>query len=126
VAGSLAVLHRLLDTRSPSQPKGAHPLQILGLLHSHYRRLLRLDDPAITTNEAAAAAIGGRTSPNAARFRLRHARALGTDGLRQAFDHLFRADLDVKGERAIPPDTVMELLVTRLATLTARAERRRG
>jgi hypothetical protein len=92
-----------------------HSLQVLGLLHSQYRKLLALDDPEVRSAEDAAAALGGRTSPNAARFRLRQARALGSDGLRQAFD------LDIKGERAIPEDVVLELLVTRLAEISARA-----
>jgi DNA polymerase-3 subunit delta len=121
VATALEVLQRMLTVTSPTQPTVDHPLRILGLLHSQYRKLLVLDDPAVRTAEDAASALGGRTSPNAARFRLRQARALGTDGLRQAFDHLARADLDIKGERAIPQDLVMQLLVARLAGLNARA-----
>jgi DNA polymerase-3 subunit delta len=121
VATALEVLQRMLTVTSPTQPAADHPLRILGLLHSQYRKLLVLDDPAVRTAEDAASALGGRTSPNAARFRLRQARALGTDGLRQAFDHLARADLDIKGERAIPQDLVMQLLVARLAGLNARA-----
>lgn len=120
-AKALEVLQRMLTVTSPTQPQADHPLRILGLLHSQYRKLLVLDDPSIRSAEDAAAALGGRTNPNAARFRLRQARALGTDGLRQAFDHLARADLDIKGERAIPQDLVMELLVARLAGLSARA-----
>jgi DNA polymerase III delta subunit len=123
---SLAVLQRLLTVTSPSQPKVLHPLEIMGFLHGHYRRLLRLDDPQIRTNEDAAAALGGRGSARGAGFRLRQARALGTDGLRQAFDHLASADLDLKGERAIPPDTVMSVLVARLAALTTRSARAGG
>ncbi len=121
VATALEVLQRMLTVTSPTQPTTDHPLRILGLLHSQYRKLLVLDDPSIRSAEDAATALGGRTSPNAARFRLRQARALGTDGLRQAFDHLARADLDIKGERAIPQDLVMQLLVARLAGLSARA-----
>jgi len=120
-ATALAVVRRMLTVTSPTQPTTDHPLRILGLLHSQYRKLLVLDDPSIRSAEDAAAALGGRTSPNAARFRLRQAKALGTDGLRQAFDHLAQADLDIKGERAIPQDVVMELLVARLAELSARA-----
>ena len=120
-ATALEVLQRMLTVTSPTQPQADHPLRILGLLHSQYRKLLVLDDPEIGSAEDAAAALGGRTSPNAARFRLRQARALGTDGLRQAFDHLARADLDIKGERAIPQDLVMQLLVARLAGLSARS-----
>ena len=118
---ALAVLHRMLTVTSPMQPKPMHPLQLLGVLHSQYRKLLALDDPEVRSAEDAARALGGRTSPNAARFRLRQARALGTDGLRHAFDHLARADLDLKGERAIPEQVVMELLVARLADLSARS-----
>jgi DNA polymerase-3 subunit delta len=121
VAGALVALDAMLTVTSPTQPKPMHPLQVLGLLHSQYRKLLALDDPEVRSAEDAAGALGGRTSPNAARFRLRQARALGSDGLRQAFDHLARADLDLKGERAIPEDVVLQLLVARLAELSARA-----
>ena len=120
VAAALVALHAMLTVTSPTQPRPMHPLQVLGLLHSQYRKLLALDDPEVRTAEDAAAALGGRTSPNAARFRLRQARALGSDGLRQALDHLARADLDLKGERAIPEDVVMEVLVARLAELSTR------
>lgn len=121
IPGSLEVLRRLLSVTSPTQPKPMHPLQVLGMLHGHYRRLLRLDDPAITSAEEAAAALGGKANARSAAFRLRQARTLGTDGLRQAFDHLARADLDLKGGRAIPSEAVMEILVARLAQVTARA-----
>lgn len=122
-AGALTVLHRLLTVTSPTQPKPVHPLQVVAILHSHYRRLLTLDDPNVRSAEDAATALGGRTSPNAARYRLKQARALGTDGLRQAFDHLARADRDLKGERAIPGDAVLDVLVVRLCGLSARTGR---
>ncbi|HEY5166112.1 MAG TPA: hypothetical protein VIJ44_09185 [Acidimicrobiia bacterium] len=124
IPGALATVRRLLTVTSPRQPKPMHPLQITAMLHGHYRRLLKLDDPAVRTNEDAAAAIGGRTNPRAAGFRLRQARALGTDGLRRAFDLLAHADLDLKGARAIPEDAVVELLVARLAALGSPARRR--
>lgn len=126
IPGTLVTVRRLLTVTSPRQPKPMHPLQIIAMLHGHYRRLLRLDDPAVRTNEDAAAALGGRGNPRAAGFRLRQARALGTDGLRRAFDLLARADLDLKGARAIPEDAVIELLVARLAALGSPARRRTG
>ncbi len=125
VAGSLATAQRMLTVTSPRQPRPMHPLQVLGVLHGHYRRLLTLDDPHIRTNEEAADALGGRTKPAAAGYRLRQARALGTDGLRQAFDNLGRADLDLKGARAVPEDVVIEVLVARLAALSGRVAGRR-
>jgi DNA polymerase III subunit delta len=118
VAGALSTVRRLLVVTSPREPRPMHPLQITGLLHGHYRRLLLLDDPSVRSSEDAAAALAGRTSPRAAGFRLRQARALGSDGLRRAFDLLAQADLDLKGARAIPGDVVVELLVARLAALT--------
>jgi len=126
IPGTLATVRRLLTVTSPRQPKPMHPLQIIAMLHGHYRRLLQLDDPAVRTNEDAAAALGGRGNPRAAGFRLRQARALGTDGLRRAFDLLAHADLDLKGARAIPEDAVVELLVARLAALGSPARRRTG
>jgi DNA polymerase-3 subunit delta len=122
-ATALVVLRRLLTVTSPTQPKPVHPLQVVAILHSHYRRLLTLDDPNIASAEDAAAALGGRTSPGSARYRLKQARALGTDGLRQAFDYLARADRDLKGERAIPGDAVLDVLVVRLCGLSTRTGR---
>ena len=46
---AVEVLHRLLTATSASQPKPLHPMQVMASLVFHYQRLLRLDDPAITT-----------------------------------------------------------------------------
>ena len=56
-------------------------------------------------------ALGGRVKEFPARKALDAARTLGTDGIRQAFDALYQADLDLKGARGIPADAVMEVLV---------------
>jgi DNA polymerase-3 subunit delta len=120
-AGALEVLHRLLTVSSAQQPKPMHPLQVMGTLTSYYRRILRCDDPDVRSTEDAVAAIGGRVSAFPARKAMEQARALGTDGIRHAFDHLAQADLDLKGARGIPADVVMEVLVVRLARLAARA-----
>jgi DNA polymerase III subunit delta len=125
VAAALEVLTRLMTVTTPTQPKPMHPLQVVGLLHSQYRKLLSLDDPGtVRTAEDAAAILGG--NPRAAQFRLRQARSLGTDGLRQAFDLLAQADLDLKGERAIPEQVVIEVLVARLAQLNGRSASERS
>jgi hypothetical protein len=83
--------------------------------------LLRVDDPDVRNPRDAVAALGGRIKEYPARKALDAARALRADGLRQAYDHLFAADLDLKGARAIPEDAVMEVLVARLAALSGRA-----
>ncbi len=123
VAAALSILDRLLHVTSARQPKPMHPLQVLGLLQSRYRKLLRVDDPAIRTTKDAHAALGGKGSTYPAQKALEATRALGTDGLRRAVDSLHRADLDLKGASAMPEDAVLEVLVARLAALHSR---RRG
>ena len=97
-----------------------HPLQVMGLLTGYYRRILRLDDPALRTPADAVAVLGGKVKEYPARKALDQARSLGAGGIRQAFDALFQADLDLKGARGIPEQAVMEVLVVRLARLSAR------
>ncbi|HEV7863691.1 MAG TPA: hypothetical protein VGR20_13360, partial [Acidimicrobiia bacterium] len=72
--GALEILHRL---------RGAsfHPLQVMALLHKHYQRMLRLDDPSIAGEQEAVAALGGKVKPYPAGLALRQARLLGGEGL---------------------------------------------
>jgi DNA polymerase III delta subunit len=98
-----------------------HPLQVIGLLTGYYRRILRLDDPSLRTPADAVAALGGKVKEYPARKALDQARSLGNGGIRQAFDALFQADLDLKGARGIPEQAVVEVLVVRLSRLAARA-----
>ena len=126
IPGALAVLRRLMTATGPRQPRPLHPLQILGSLHGYHRRMLRLDDARVRSAKDAVAALGGRVKEYPARKALEQARALRADGLRQAFDHLWQADLDLKGARAIPQDAVLEVLVARLAQLAGRARRAAG
>jgi DNA polymerase III subunit delta len=124
--GALAILHRLLTVSSPQQPKPMHPLQVMGVLTGYYRRILRLDDPSLRSPADAVAVLGGKVKEYPARKALDQARALGTDGIRRAFDALFQADLDLKGARGIPERAVMEVLVVRLTRLSARSGGRRA
>jgi DNA polymerase-3 subunit delta len=119
VPGSLAVLHRMMHSTSGAQPKPLHPLQIMATLQWHYRDLARLDDPTIATKEQAAAALGSK-SPWAAKHRLDASRALGSEGLRSALGLLAQADIDLRGASGVPEQTVMEVLVARLAGLARR------
>ncbi len=98
VASALEVLHRLLTATSTRAPKPMHPLQVMAMLVRHYQRLLRLDDPFLTTKEQAAEALGMK-SAGGARFPLEAAKRLGTDGLRDAMQLLARAELDFRGFR---------------------------
>ena len=113
-AGALEILHRLRGTNY-------HPLQVMAVLHNHYRRILRLDDPSIRGEEDAVAALGGKVKPYPAGLALRHARLLGSDGLRAAYAHLAKADVDLRGATGLPEDAVLEVLIARLAGLSRRA-----
>src|SRR3954451_4242777 len=125
LAAALETLHRLLTVSSAQQPKPMHALQVIGLLTGYYRRILRLDDPSVRSAADAVAALGGRVKEYPARKALVQARSLGTGGIRQAFDALFQADLDLKGARGIPEQAVMEVLLVRLTRLAARSGGRR-
>jgi DNA polymerase-3 subunit delta len=115
---ALSVLTRLREA------SGLHPLQLMASLHNHYRRLLRLDDPDLRGEQDAVAALKELTgrAPNGwvAKKTLAQAQALGSDGVRAAYDLLAEADLDLRGARRIPDEAVMDVLVTRLATLSRR------
>jgi DNA polymerase-3 subunit delta len=119
---ALEVLHRLLTATSASQPKPLHPMQVMASLVFHYQRLLRLDDPSITTKERAAAVLGMK-SANGARFPLEAARRLGTDGLREAVGLLAQAELDLRGQSGLDERTAIDVLVARLAALSRRHSR---
>jgi DNA polymerase-3 subunit delta len=114
-AGALEVLHRLRGAG------GMHPLQVMVLLHRHYQRMLRLDDPAIGGESEAVAALGGKVKPYPARLALEQSRRLGSSGVRAAYDLLAKADLDLRGATAVPEDAVLEVLVARLAGISRRA-----
>jgi DNA polymerase-3 subunit delta len=121
MAGALETLRRMLTAPGTGQNRPMHPLQVVGTLHSYYRRVAALDDPHVRSPRDAVAALDGRVKEYPARKALDQARALQSDGVRQAFDYLFAADLDIKGARAIPEDAVLEVLVARLAALSGRA-----
>jgi DNA polymerase-3 subunit delta len=113
-AGALEILHRLRGS-------GFHPLQVMAMLHKHYQRMLRLDDPQVGGEQDAVAALGGKVKPYPAGLALRQARLLGAAGLRTAYGHLAKADVDLRGATALPEDAVLEVLVARLAGLSRRA-----
>jgi DNA polymerase-3 subunit delta len=122
LGAALEVLHRLLTATSASQPKPLHPMQVMASLVFHYQRLLRLDDPSITTKEQAASVLGMK-SAGGARFPLDAARRLGSDGLREALALLAQAELDLRGQSGLDERTAIDVLVARLAALSRRHSR---
>lgn len=116
-ARALEVLHRLMHATN-AKSEARHPMLLMATLGNYYRSLLRLDSPGIRTKDDAAAVLGG--NPWAAKYRLDASRQLGTTGLREAIALLAQADLDLRGKRAIDEETVMHVLVARLAALHRR------
>ncbi|MGB5756004.1 MAG: hypothetical protein WBM50_03745 [Acidimicrobiales bacterium] len=95
-----------------------HPLQTLATLHGHYQRVLRLDGARATDEKSAAAALGMTGSTFPARKALRVAKRLGKQRTAEAVRLLAAADLDLRGATALPAETVMTVLVARLARLS--------
>ncbi|MHB8506354.1 MAG: DNA polymerase III subunit delta, partial [Acidimicrobiales bacterium] len=101
-ARALEHLHRLLGAGE------RHPLVVLAVLHRHVSNLLRVDGPAVTSEVAAAAALGIATgrSPYPARKALQSARRYGSAGIAEAVGLLAQAELDLKGATELPGELV--------------------
>ena len=105
---SLELLLRMIQSR--------HPLQIMAVLHNHYVRLLKLDG-ADADSENAVAAVLGIKPGFPARKALDQYRRLGGERVARAIALLAQADLDLRGQRDLPDELVMEVLVARLSRL---------
>jgi DNA polymerase-3 subunit delta len=119
VPRALEVLHRMLGGG------GRHPLQVMATLTNHYLRMVRLDDPSIRGDKAAAEVLGIKGSTFPAKKALDGARRLGSDRLAVFGALLAEADLDLHGAKAWPPELVVEVLVARLAGRSRSASRSR-
>lgn len=117
VPGALGVLHRMTDSMK------MHPLQIMAILHNHFRRILRLDDPAVRSEEDAVGALGGKVHPYPTKLAWQRAKRLGTEGIGQAFALLAKADRDLRGGSGAPDDAIVAVLVTELTMLAKRGAR---
>jgi DNA polymerase III subunit delta len=107
---ALAVLHRMLSAGGRPAPV------VLATLHNHFSAMLRLDGADVVSPEAAAAMLQVK-SAFVAKKALERARGLGSERIGQAIDLIAQADLDIKGQTALPPELVLEILVARLARL---------
>lgn len=119
VPAALDRLHRMLGGGQ------RHPLQIMATLNSHVERMLRLDGAAVRNEQEAASLLGMKGSTFPAKKALTSARRLGSDRIARAVRLLADADLQLKGSIAWQPDLVVEVLVARLARLSAGQPSRR-
>ncbi len=104
--------------RRMTQGGERHALQVLATLHGHYSRVLGLDGVRIADEKAAAAHLGMTGSTFPAKKALTLSRRLGSEKTQRAVQLLAEADLAVRGASATPPDTILEVLVARLAHLS--------
>ncbi|MGH1504998.1 MAG: DNA polymerase III subunit delta [Acidimicrobiales bacterium] len=95
-----------------------HGLALLATLHNHYQRALALDGAGAADEKAAAAHLGMTGSTFPAKKALTLSRRLGSARIRQAITLLAAADLDLRGNSAIPGEALLEVLVARLARLS--------
>ena len=114
VARALSVLHRMLAAGE------SHPLRVMSVLHTHYRRMLQLDGSGVTSGEQAAALLGLR-SAFPGKKALAQSRRLGSSRIARAIQLLADADLDLRGLTDLSGETVMEVLVARLSRLVTSA-----
>jgi DNA polymerase III subunit delta len=110
-ATALATLHRMTGAGGRGAP------EIVGIVHRHFSKMLRLDGAGVGSGEEAAALLGER-SAFVAKKALAQGNRLGGDRVAQAIGLIADADLDVKGRSALPPEVVLEVLVARLSRLT--------
>jgi DNA polymerase-3 subunit delta len=114
-AGDLATaldrLHRMLGGGE------RHALQILATLQRHVAGLLALDGAQVRSREDAAQLLG--MAPFPAEKLLKLARRLGSERIAEQFLLVADADLDLKGAQEWPDHLVLEVLVARLARLSA-------
>ena len=108
---SLSVLQRMTGAGN------RHALQVMAGLHNHYEKMLRLDGMDISNERDAASLLGIKGSAFPAKKALNQLSRIGTSNLKQSIRLLADADLDVRGRSGLDNETIMEVLVARLARL---------
>ena len=113
ITTALERLHRMLGGGE------RHALQLLSTLHGHYGRMLALDGADVRGDKDAADILGMKGSTFPAKKALDQSRRLGSGRITAAIQLLARADRDLRGERSWPDALVLEVLVARLANMSA-------
>lgn len=116
VSSALEVLHRLAGAGE------MHAMQLLKFLHTHFSKMLRLDGAEVSSHFDAMEILGAKNEYPAKKA-MEQLNRLGSDGVRDALQLLADADVHLRGGRDWPDILVMEVLVARLAKLSARRGR---
>jgi DNA polymerase-3 subunit delta len=117
------VTKALVTLRRLSVAGERKPLELLGLLRSHYLKLALLD--GLDLSDLANVQQALEVKEFAAEKALKAYRNLTGAGVRRAFELLAAADLDLRGSTGLDEEVVMDVLVARLAKLTGSVSRQR-
>jgi DNA polymerase-3 subunit delta len=94
-----------------------HALQIMATLHRHVAGLMKLDGAEVRNRDEAAQLLG--MAPFPAEKLMKLARRMGSGRIRDQVLLVAQADLDLRGASEWPDELILEVLVARLARLSA-------
>lgn len=114
---ALEIASRMMHSTSATNAKPMHPLQIVSLLASHFRKLAFVDDPSIRNQNDAFAALGSKGNPYGAKKSWEQARSLGSETILSCIELLGSLDVAVKGGNAIDAEIAIELGIVSLCQL---------
>ena len=120
VAQALELLTRLIPYDGTPTDRSGAAFRLVATLHRRYSNMLRLDGAGVGSEKQAAELLGIKGSTFPAKKAMQQSRKLGTERLARAIELLAEADMALRGTVDWPPELVMEVLVARLATLSAR------
>lgn len=114
---ALEIVSRMMHSTSSANAKAMHPLQIVSLLSSHFRKLGLVDDPNIKNQNDAFVALGSKGNPYGAKKSWEQARMLGSTAILSCIELLGSLDIAVKGGNAIDAEIATELGIISLCQL---------
>jgi len=120
IGEALELLTRLIPYDGAPTDRNGAAFRLMATLHRRYSNMLRLDGAGVGSDKQAAELLGMKGSTFPAKKAMQQSRKLGTEKLARAIELLATADMQLRGTVDWPSELVMEVLVARLASLSAR------
>lgn len=114
---ALEIVSRMMHSTSSTNTKPMHPLQIVSLLSSHFRKLSIVDDPSIKNQNDAFSALGSKGKPYGAKKSWEQARMLGSEVILSCLELLGSLDVAIKGGNALDAEIAIELGIVSLCQI---------
>lgn len=114
---ALEIVSRMMHSTSSANAKPMHPLQVVSLLASHFRKLSFVDDPNIKSQDDAFIALGSKGKPYGAKKSWEQARMLGSEVILRCVELLGSLDVAIKGGSAIDAEIAIELGIVSLCQI---------